>query len=98
MPDEYPGVYAPEDAADFVAGRFEPGMVLCAESLIAEEGGREAVQLETQVLVTERGRGGSRPATSGSAPARRPRRRPDAGRSRSAPSRFATRHARSPGR
>jgi Xaa-Pro aminopeptidase len=55
MADEYPGVYAPVDAADFQAGRFEPGMVLCAESLICEAGGREAVKLETQVLVTETG-------------------------------------------
>jgi len=55
LADEYPGVYAPEDVSQFVAGRFEPGMVLCAESLIAEEGGREAVKLETQVLVTEAG-------------------------------------------
>ena len=38
-----------------MSGRFEPGMVLCAESLIAEDGGREAVKLETQVLVTETG-------------------------------------------
>jgi Xaa-Pro dipeptidase len=53
--DEYPGVYAPQDAADFQAGRFEPGMVLAVESLIGEEGGREAVKPETQVLVTESG-------------------------------------------
>jgi Xaa-Pro dipeptidase len=55
MCDEYPGVYAPQDAADFQAGRFEPGMVLAVESLIGEEGGREAVKLETQVLVTGSG-------------------------------------------
>lgn len=55
MCDEYPGVYAPQDAADFQAGRFDPGMVLAAESLIGEEGGREAVKLETQVLVTATG-------------------------------------------
>ena len=36
-------------------GGSSPGMVLCAESLIAEQGGREAVKLETQVLVTETG-------------------------------------------
>jgi Xaa-Pro aminopeptidase len=55
LADEYPGVYAPQDAADFQSGRFEPGMVLCVESLIGEHGGREAVKLETQVLVTEAG-------------------------------------------
>jgi Xaa-Pro aminopeptidase len=51
--DEYPGVYAPEDISEFHSGRFEPGMVLCVESLIGEEGGREAIKLETQVLVTQ---------------------------------------------
>jgi Xaa-Pro dipeptidase len=55
MCDEYPGVYAPQDAADFQAGRFEPGMVLAVESLIGEQGGREAVKLEAQVLVTGSG-------------------------------------------
>ena len=55
LADEYPGVYAPEDLIWFQSGRFEPGMVLCVESLIGEEGGREAVKLETQVLVTETG-------------------------------------------
>jgi Xaa-Pro dipeptidase len=53
--DEYPGVYAPQDAADYLAGEFLPGMVLAVESLVGEEGGREAVKLETQVLVTDTG-------------------------------------------
>ena len=53
--DEYPGVYAPQDAADYQAGEFLPGMVLAVESLVGEAGGREAVKLETQVLVTEHG-------------------------------------------
>lgn len=53
--DEYPGAYCPADAADANAGHFEPGMVLCVESLIGEEGGRECVKLETQVVVTSRG-------------------------------------------
>ena len=30
-------------------------MVLAVESLIGEEGGREAVKLETQVVVTDQG-------------------------------------------
>jgi Xaa-Pro aminopeptidase len=55
LADEYPGVYAPIDASEFQAGRFEPGMVLAVESLIGDEGGRECVKLETQVLVTETG-------------------------------------------
>lgn len=55
MADEYPGVpYAP-DAADLLPGRFEEGMVFCVESLIGEQGGRENVKLETQVLVTSAG-------------------------------------------
>ena len=55
MADEYPGVpYAP-DAADLLPGRFEEGMVFCVESLIGEQGGRENVKLETQVLVTSTG-------------------------------------------
>ena len=34
---------------------LEPGMVLCVESYIGAEGGREGVKLEEQVLVTDRG-------------------------------------------
>jgi len=55
LADEYPGVYAPQDAEWFLAGEFQPGMVVCVESLIAEDGVGEAVKLETQVLVTEAG-------------------------------------------
>ena len=36
------------------AGQFEPGMVVCVESLVGEAGS-ECVKLETQVLVTETG-------------------------------------------
>jgi Xaa-Pro aminopeptidase len=36
-------------------GEIEAGMVLCVESLVAPEGGREAVKLEEQVLVTTTG-------------------------------------------
>ncbi len=55
MADEFPGVpYAP-DFDDLLPGRFEEGMVFCVESLIGEQGGREAVKLETQVLVTPHG-------------------------------------------
>jgi len=38
----------------YTSGQFEPGMVVCVESLIAEAGS-ESVKLETQVLVTESG-------------------------------------------
>ena len=34
---------------------FEPGMTICVESYIGEEGGGEGVKLEQQLLVTETG-------------------------------------------
>ena len=37
-----------------MSGRFEPGMVVCGESLMAEQGS-ESIKLETQVLVTDSG-------------------------------------------
>ena len=37
-----------------MSGHFEPGQVVCVESLIAEQGS-ESIKLETQVLVTETG-------------------------------------------
>ncbi len=56
MADEWPVVplhvdFSPETA---MSGRFEPGMVVCVESLISEKGS-ESVKLETQVLITETG-------------------------------------------
>ncbi|MGB7321450.1 MAG: Xaa-Pro peptidase family protein [Albidovulum sp.] len=55
MADEWPVVPLHVDwGAGAMSGRFEPGMVICVESLIAEEGS-ESVKLETQVLVTEDG-------------------------------------------
>lgn len=36
-------------------GVVEPGMTLCVESYIGEEGGDEGVKLEQQVLITEDG-------------------------------------------
>ncbi len=55
MVDEYPWVPFANDAASLLAGWFEPGMVLCVESLIAETGGYESIKLETQVVVTATG-------------------------------------------
>jgi Xaa-Pro dipeptidase len=55
MADEYPGVPYANDPADLLPGQFEEGMVFCVESLIGEQGGRECVKLETQVLVTANG-------------------------------------------
>lgn len=55
MADEWPVVPLHVDWTNrSMGGRFEPGMVLCAESLIAERG-TESVKLETQVLITETG-------------------------------------------
>jgi Xaa-Pro aminopeptidase len=59
MADEYPFFplwFAYEGSALQRSGfTFEPGMVVCVESLVGERGGREAVKLETQVLITENG-------------------------------------------
>ncbi len=55
MADEWPVVPLHVDwGPGAMSGRFEPGMVVCVESLIAEEGS-ESIKLETQVLVTEDG-------------------------------------------
>jgi Xaa-Pro aminopeptidase len=55
MADEWPAVLLhPDFGPEHMEGRFEPGMVICVESLIAEKGS-ESVKLETQVLVTEQG-------------------------------------------
>lgn len=54
--DEYPSIYYPEDFATVgFDGVLEAGMVLCVEALIGDDGGREAVKLEEQVLITEDG-------------------------------------------
>ena len=55
MADEWPVVPLHVDwGPGAMSGHFEQGMVVCIESLIAEEGS-ESVKLETQVLVTETG-------------------------------------------
>lgn len=55
MADEWPVLPLHVDWTDrAMSGRFEPGMVVCVESLIAEAGS-ESVKLETQVLVTQEG-------------------------------------------
>jgi Xaa-Pro aminopeptidase len=53
--DEYPSVHYREDKARAHDGVFEPGMVLCVESLICSENGGEGIKLENQVLITETG-------------------------------------------
>lgn len=55
MADEWPVVPLHPDWSERTgSGRFEAGMVVCVESLIAEAGS-ESVKLETQVLITESG-------------------------------------------
>ncbi len=54
MADEWPIVLLHPDFANNHGGMFEQGMVICVESLMAEEGS-ESIKLETQVLVTEHG-------------------------------------------
>ncbi|QJF52589.1 M24 family metallopeptidase [Roseobacter ponti] len=55
MADEWPVIPLHVDwGPGAMSGRFEAGMVVCMESLIAEAGS-ESVKLETQVLVTETG-------------------------------------------
>ncbi|HUF56932.1 MAG TPA: Xaa-Pro peptidase family protein, partial [Thermohalobaculum sp.] len=56
MTGEYPYLYHRADFGDAgYDGEIEPGMVLCVESYIGEEGGAEGVKLEQQILVTETG-------------------------------------------
>ncbi len=56
MCDEYPSIYDPRDyPRKGFDGVFKAGMVMCVESLIGREGGRECVKLEEQVLITETG-------------------------------------------
>lgn len=56
MTGEYPYLYHHGDFPDAgYDGVIEPGMTICVESYIGEEGGTEGVKLEQQVLVTETG-------------------------------------------
>ena len=54
MADEWPVVPLHPDFEEGREGYFEPGMVICVESLMAEQGS-ESIKLEIQVLITERG-------------------------------------------
>ncbi len=54
--DEYPAVvYAQDYEKGGYDGVFEAGMCVCMESYIGEEGGREGVKLENQLLITPNG-------------------------------------------
>jgi Xaa-Pro aminopeptidase len=56
MTGEYPYLYHRADFPDAgYDGVILPNMTLCVESYIGEEGGREGVKLEEQLLVTEDG-------------------------------------------
>lgn len=54
MADEWPMVLLHPDFANCHGGAFEQGMVVCVESLMAEEGS-ESIKLETQVVITATG-------------------------------------------
>jgi Xaa-Pro aminopeptidase len=56
MTGEYPYLYHSIDFDESgYDGVLEPGMTLCVESYIGEEGGSEGVKLEQQLLITEHG-------------------------------------------
>ncbi len=56
MTGEYPYLYHRADFPDAgYDGELMPGMSICVESYIGEEGGEEGVKLEQQVLVTDSG-------------------------------------------
>ncbi len=56
MCDEWPKVtHAQDIARSQYDATLLPGMTICVESYIGEEGGAEGVKLEEQVLITETG-------------------------------------------
>ncbi|MFO7848500.1 MAG: Xaa-Pro peptidase family protein [Spirochaetia bacterium] len=56
MTGEYPYLYHHADFPDAgYDGEILPNMTICVESYIGEEGGREGVKLEEQLLITETG-------------------------------------------
>jgi Xaa-Pro aminopeptidase len=56
MTGEYPYLYHRADFPDAgYDGVIEPNMTICVESYIGEEGGKEGVKLEEQLLITENG-------------------------------------------
>jgi Xaa-Pro aminopeptidase len=56
MTGEYPYLYHSMDfEKSGYDGVLEPGMTLCVESYIGEEGGSEGVKLEQQLVITEKG-------------------------------------------
>ena len=54
--DEWPKITHIQDRErSAYDGELQPGMTICVESYIGEEGGREGVKLEQQVLITDTG-------------------------------------------
>jgi Xaa-Pro aminopeptidase len=54
--DEWPKITHIQDRErSAYDGELAPGMVMCVESYMGEEGGREGVKLEQQVLITDKG-------------------------------------------
>jgi len=54
--DEWPKITHIQDREKSAYdGELVPGMTICVESYMGEEGGREGVKLEEQVLITEKG-------------------------------------------
>jgi len=55
MADEYPSVALHPDFAKNYEGILQENMTVCVESLIGEDGGKECIKLETQVVITPSG-------------------------------------------
>jgi Xaa-Pro aminopeptidase len=55
MADEYPSVALHPDFAKNYDGILEENMTVCVESLIGEDGGKECIKLETQLVITPSG-------------------------------------------
>ena len=55
MADEYPSCALHPDFDRNYSGTLERNMTVCVESLIGEEGGKECIKLETQVVITGQG-------------------------------------------
>lgn len=54
--DEWPSIAYPDNFQDAAFDyELQPGMVLCVEALVSEEGGDFSIKLEDQVLVTQTG-------------------------------------------
>jgi Xaa-Pro aminopeptidase len=55
MADEYPSCALHPDFARNYDFTLEENITVCVESLIGEEGGKECIKLETQVVITGKG-------------------------------------------